>query len=230
MYRIITLTGCLAGILSYPAPAADGPTARDRYFDAARNNNSEWVGVRTSILLRRGAKENASIREVGESADFRSGDQFRFRLQANDDGYAYLLLQAPNGSYKLLYPTTDMKPRANQVRAFEDRLLPVRSKEWMAFDNKPAIEGLYLVFSPKPVGELERALGASATLSKSEFDNLMTENGRTVSMTFDEPEDEEAGLIPATFYVEKRSEGRRFLVRKIDLVHRDAPRRKDGDR
>jgi hypothetical protein len=212
------------------AKAADGPTARDHYFEAARNRGAEWTGIRTSVLLRRGTKDNATLREVGESADFHSGDQFRLRCQSNDDGYAYLLFQTPRGDYQLVYPAKGAKTRSNQVNAFEDRVLPGRSKEWMAFDNKPAIEGLYLVFSPKPVAELERAVGGPGQLSKAEFDSLMGANGRTTSMVFDEPEDYDSGIVPATFYVEKHAANREFLVRKIDPVHRNAPRQKDADR
>jgi hypothetical protein len=230
MYRLLLLSGCLWGILTFGAHAAEGPTARDHYFEAARNSDPEWVGVRTSVLLRRGARNNATLREVGESADFHSGDQFRLRLQANADGYAYLLFQTPNGSYQILYPAKDARARSNQVRAFEDRTLPGRSKEWMAFDNRPAIEGLYLVFSPKPVADLDEAAGGSGVLSKSDFEKLMAGNGRAATMVFDEPEDEDSGIIPATFYVERQATGRAFLVRKIDLLHRNTPKPKDANR
>jgi Domain of unknown function (DUF4384) len=226
-----TLAAVLAAFaLISAAKAAEGPTARDRYFEAARNRDSEWTGIRTSVLLRRGTKDNATLREVGESADFHSGDQFRLRFQSNDDGYAYLLFQTQHGDYQLVYPAKGAKTRSNQVNAFEDRVIPGRSKEWMTFDNKPAIEGLYLVFSAKPVAELERAAGGPGMLSKSEFDSLMGSNGRTSSMVFDEPEDYDSGIVPATFYVERRAANREFLVRKIDLVHRNSPRQKDADR
>ncbi len=226
---LILLTVALGSWVVPPAKTAEGPTARDHYFEAARTSDLEWIGIRTSILLRHGSRNSASLRETGEGADFHSGDQFRLRLQANDDGYAYLVLQSPNGDFQVLYPGRDAKPRSNRVRAFEDRLLPGRTKEWMTFDNKPAIEGLYVVFSPDPLVELERAIGGSERLSQADFDALLSANGRTRSMLFDEPEDEESGIIPATFYVEKRASGHKFLVRKMDLVHRNAPRQKDTD-
>jgi hypothetical protein len=226
-YHVIVL-GCLAAILALGAAEGDAPTARDRYFEGARNNDAEWIGIRTSIVLRRGANRAATIREVGESADFHSEDQFRIRLQTNSDGYVYLLFHTPTGDYKVLYPAKEAKVRSNQVRSFEDRTLPGRSKEWLAFDAKPAIEGLYIVFSPAPVAELERVIAGSGILLKAEFTGLSNENGGTASMVFDEPEDEDSGLVPATFYVEKRAAGRTFLIRRVDLVHRAA--RKDGIR
>jgi hypothetical protein len=163
--RRILMLGCFASLVL--AAGADGPTARDRYFEAGRGNDAEWAGTRTSVVLRRGSRNNTTIREVGEGADFRSGDQFRIRLQTNVDGYAYLLLQNANGSYRLLYPAKDAKAGSNQVRAFQDRTLPGRSKEWLAFDNKPAIEGMRLIVSAKPVAELEEARSGSGVLTKS---------------------------------------------------------------
>lgn len=225
MLRQLLTVGFLAGAFAPAALPADG-TAKDHYFESGRNADAEWTGVRTSVMLRRG--KNATAQEVGEGYDFRSGDQFRIRLQANDNGFAYLVFQDAKG-YKLLYPAKDAKARSNQMRAFEERLVPSRAKEWLTFDNKPAIEGLYLIYSPKAVPELEKIRTGSGMLSKSEFDELMAENGKSTSMIFDEVEDEESGELPSTYYVEKVATGRTFLVRRMDLVHRSAPR-KEGER
>ena len=77
MYPRILMLGCLTGLVFAASP--DGPTARDRYFEAGRSSEPEWIGTRTSVVVRRGAKNNTTIREVGEGADFRSGDQFRIK-------------------------------------------------------------------------------------------------------------------------------------------------------
>ncbi len=223
MYRH-TILSALA--LLAPAFAADGPTARDRYFEASRSQDPEWVGVRTSVLLKNNEGGKARVREVGESADFRSGDQFRLRVQPNDDGYLYLMVRAQDGGYKLLYPAKG-NSRATKLKAFEVRTIPGRSKEWMVFDNKPAIEGLFLFLSAKPIPEIDAA-SASGTMSQSGFDRMMEANGRAASLRFDDGENPAVGVIPATYYVERRASGRTFAVRQIDLVHRTT--RRGGDR
>jgi hypothetical protein len=219
---------CIAASLTPFAIAAEDTTARDHYFDAARNSDSEWLGLRTSVLLRRAGKDIGAVTEVGEDADYHSGDQFRLRVQANQDGYPYLLVPQQNGDYRIVYPSKASKAKADKVRAFEDRAIPANSKDWLVFDNKPAIEGIYLLFAVKPIPEIERAREDSNTLRKSVFESLMSANGGTTSQVFDEVADEGAGLLPATFYVERQATGRTFLARKIDLVHRNAPRKDDN--
>jgi hypothetical protein len=225
MLRQLLTSGCLGGLLLLAAPvpgllAAD--TARDHYLAGAKSGGDgpEWIGTRTSVILRRGVKEQAEIHEVGEGADFHSGDRFRIRLQTNDDGYAYLLVRANDNSYRMLYPAKGAAARSYRFRAFEAKTIPGRAKDWMAFDNKPAIEGLYLFFSAKPLEELE-TVKQSGTMSKSAFDELMSGNGQAKFMRFDEPEEEGSGIVPSTYYVERRASGRDFLVRPIDLVHRN---------
>lgn len=220
MTRRFFLSGILAGLGLAATEAAAAETARDHYLGAAQAVQSpEWTGIRTSVVLKRGSKERTEVREVGEHADFRSGDHFRLRIQANTDGYAYLLVRVNDGGYRMLYPAKGADSGTNRLRAFEGRTIPGRARDWLAFDDKPAIEGLYFFLSAAPLKELESAK-KSGNLSKSNFDKLMARNAATKFMVFDEQEEPGSGLVPATYYVERRTSERDFLVRPIELVHR----------
>jgi len=212
----------LALALSSPASAADKPTARDRFFEAARNGEDpEWVGARTSILLKRGTGTSASIREVAEDAEFQSGDQFRIRLQSNVDGYAYLV-QWNGKECRVLFPSAG-GARGNKVKAFEPRWVPARAgKTWFAFDNRPVVEGLHLLVSRKPIAELERGRDKDVKIKAALFETLLKGNGETVDMQFDEKPKPGVATVPATYYVEKK--GRQFMAREIQLDHQRKPR------
>ena len=212
----------LAFTLASLASAADKPTARDRFYEAARaGDEPEWVGARTGILLKRGTGAAASIKEVAEDAEFQSGDQFRIRLQSNVDGFAYLV-QLNGKECRVLFPNTG-SGRSNKVKAFETRWVPARAgKTWFAFDERPVVEGLHLLVSRKPIAELERGRDKDGKLKVSLFEDLLKRNGETVDMQFDEKPKAGISTVPATYYVEKK--GRQFMAREIQLDHQRKPR------
>lgn len=209
-------------IVSAGLARADKPTARDHFYEAARNaDEPEWIGSRTSILLKRGSGPDATIREVAEDAEFRSGDQFRIRLQSNVDGYVYLV-QLNGNDCRVLFPNAE-SGRANRVKAFETRWIPARAgKTWYAFDNRPVVEGLHLLISNRPIADLDHGRAKDGKMKASLFSELLRNNGETVDMQFDERPKPGVTAVPATYYVEKK--GRKFMAREIQLDHQRKPR------
>lgn len=94
-------------------------------------------------LLRGGKKFRCNSRTA-----FKSGDQIRFHVIPEVDGYAYVVLkEGSSGSKAVLYPPQE---KANTIlRAETDYPLPYEG--WLAFDNNPGIERLSLVFSRQKV-------------------------------------------------------------------------------
>jgi alpha-beta hydrolase superfamily lysophospholipase len=79
---------------------------------------------------------------------FKSGDEIRFHVIPEVDGYAYVVLkQGTSGSKAVLYPPANQQH--NILRADSDYPLPYEG--WLAFDNTPGIEKLSLVFSRQKV-------------------------------------------------------------------------------
>jgi len=214
----------MAGHFAAPVLAADRqPTARDRYYEAANddnNNDPDWRGVRTSILLRRDKKNgDPDIREVGENFRFLNGDSLRLRIESNLDGYLYLFLRDSDGKMRLLYPYEGGKADSHKIEAFSARFVPGRDKAWFRFDNEPGIEQVFLFLSAQPIAELEQLRKSSSPAGLKQLERLIAHNGPPTSMRFDEEDLENGGDQGATFYVEKRTARRQFLVRRFDLSH-----------
>lgn len=219
--RIAVIAG-LAAMLAGPAPAAEKTNAREYFYEAAGvGAEQEWIGAKTSILLKRGEGSEVSIKDVAEDAEFRSGDQFRIRLQSNVDGYVYLV-QLNGKDCKVLYPSA-ASGRSNKVKAFESRWIPSRAgKTWFSFDERPVVEGLHLLVSAKPIAELEKNRDKDGKVKAAMFQELLKKNGATSDMLFDEKPKAGVATVPATYYVEKK--GRTFLAREIQLDHQRKPR------
>jgi hypothetical protein len=213
----------LLGLCGSLALAADRqPTARDRYYEAAGDDSGgepAWRGIRTSILLRRDHKDGApDIREVAERFRFRDGDSFRLRVEANMDGYLYLFLRDSSGQMKLLFPEEAAKP-GNRTVAYQARFVPGRRGAWFRFDNEPGIEQVFLFLASEPIAELEQLRKSNSAASLRQLERLIARNGPPTSLSFEEEDLEDGGDQGATFYVEKRTPRRTFLVRRFDLSH-----------
>lgn len=74
---------------------------------------------------------------------FKSGDQIRFHVIPEADGYAYVMLkEGTSGKSAVLFPE---EGKNNLLRAGLDYPLPY--DDWLAFDETPGIEKLSLMFS-----------------------------------------------------------------------------------
>jgi uncharacterized protein DUF4384 len=204
----------LLAAASEASPSLQTPTARDRYYEAALQADSRepaWRAVRTSILLRRGA----NLHEVGEQADFRNGDSFRLRVESNMDGYLYLFLRDSGGTLRLLFPYEGAQAKANRVAAFESRLVPGKPGSWFRFDDAGGAEQVFLFLSARPIAELEKMKKGTSLETLKELERFIARNGAAESLRFDE-----GGEDPgATFYAEKNTGTRQFLVRRLKLNH-----------
>jgi hypothetical protein len=213
----------MAALATFTAAAADRtPTARDRYYEGAGDDSGsdpEWRGIRTSVLLRRDHKDGTpDIREVSEKFRFLNGDSFRLRVEANMSGHLYLFLRDSSGQMRLLFPDEKEK-KTNKTSAYQARFVPGRGATWFRFDNEPGIEQVFLFLSSEPIAELEQLRKSSSTASLRDLERLIARNGPPTSLSFDEEDLEDGGDQGATFYVEKRTPRRAFLVRRFDLIH-----------
>lgn len=98
------------------------------------------AGISYWIELKRGGKKFRCNSRMA----FQSGDEIRFHVIPDVDGYAYIVLkQGTSGGKAVLFPPE--KTTNNLLRADIDYPLPFEG--WLAFDNNPGIEKLSLVFS-----------------------------------------------------------------------------------
>ncbi len=140
-------------------PQAEPAAAPRRAVSPALNPNLRTVtytadnaplGVRYSIL-KRGA--SGQFNEVAPDTVFRSGDRIRLSVEANDEGYLYIVHRGSSGTWKLMFPAAGGAEGSNRVARGRHYLLPPDSM--FSFVGDPGEEKLFLVLSREPEPDLE---------------------------------------------------------------------------
>jgi hypothetical protein len=127
--------------LTWSATAVSG--AKDM-FAGQLNSTGEVtnLGLAYSIELRRDGK----VYKVDNRFPFRSGDQIRFHVRPNVDGYMYIVLEEENGSNpKLMFP----RPGDEHNAVTKGHSLTIPEHGVLTFDENPGTESLKLVLSTK---------------------------------------------------------------------------------
>ena len=90
------------------------------------------LGLRYSIVKQVGGE---SV-EVDPESVFRSGDRIRLNVQANDNGYLYIVLRGSSGRWSPLFPSKEILSGDNRVKKGGEYEIPLGSV-WFAFDEQP---------------------------------------------------------------------------------------------
>ncbi len=107
------------------------------------------LGLRYSILKR----TSDGQAEVSTDAVFHAGDRIRLEVQTNDDGYLYVVNRGSSGTWKVLFPSAEIKGGDNRVQHRLSYEIP--SGYTFTFDEQPGEEKLFLVLSRQPEPDLE---------------------------------------------------------------------------
>jgi hypothetical protein len=120
--------------------------AKDMFFDQLESpKESINTGLKYWIQLRRNGKLS-----LVDKVQFSAGDEIRFLLVPNINGYAYVVLEkGSTGKRKILFPNT-YEP-SGKVLSGKQILLPARG--YLKFDRNPGVETVRIVVSRKPVSE-----------------------------------------------------------------------------
>jgi hypothetical protein len=93
---------------------------------------------------------------------FKAGDQVKFHIVANTNGYAYVgLMQGSSGAQTLLYPIPGKDP-TNQITRGRDYGIP--QVTYLQFDNKPGREHIRIALTRQPL-ETSRFLSPTAQVA-----------------------------------------------------------------
>jgi hypothetical protein len=106
------------------------------------------LGLRYAILKMTGV----DAVEVPPSTTFHSGDRIQLRIQANTDGYLYVVTQGSSGAWQVTFPKKSGNQGSNRVKAGEDHTSIFR------FDSKPGVEKLFVVLSRVPERDLDSVI------------------------------------------------------------------------
>lgn len=119
------------------------------------------LGLRYSILKRTGDDQSA---EVDADTLFHAGDRIRLGLEANTDGYLYVVNRGSSGTWKLLFPSPEIQGGDNRIKKRVKYEIP--SGYTFTFDEQAGVEKLFIVFARQPEPNLEKliyALGQGAS-------------------------------------------------------------------
>ena len=104
------------------------------------------VGLKYRIMLR---TPDCDIKEVDSSHTFHSGDKVRLQIEANVDGYLYVLQKGSTGKDRMLFPDPRINGGDNKIA--RGILYSVPGNQWFTFDNNPGTENLTVAVSRTPM-------------------------------------------------------------------------------
>lgn len=135
-----------SGIKPKPEGASTKPLDADiSKVDQSKAAVLEPDAEPTNLALRYSLIDGDTLQEIDPAKVFRSGDHIRMKLQANSNGYLYILNQDPLGGWTTLFPSADIVQNDNRVE--RGRVTEVPSGQNFEFDNVPGVEKLFIVFS-----------------------------------------------------------------------------------
>jgi len=107
------------------------------------------LGLRYTILKKTGDGQA----ETDSDAVFHAGDRIRLAVETNDDGYLYVVNRGSSGTWKVLFPSAEVKAGDNRIQRRTRFEIP--SGYTFTFDEQPGEEKLFIVLSRQPEPDLE---------------------------------------------------------------------------
>jgi|SRR5579872_1082949 len=107
------------------------------------------LGLRYTILKKAGDGQA----EVGPDTVFHAGDRIRLAVEANDNGYLYVVTRGSSGTWKLLFPSPEIKDGDNRIKRRLSYEIPAGYT--FTFDEHAGEEKLFVVLSRHPEPDLE---------------------------------------------------------------------------
>jgi hypothetical protein len=107
------------------------------------------LGLRYTILKKSGDAQA----EASTDAVFHAGDRIRLAVEANDDGYLYVVNRGSSGTWKLLFPSPEIKNGDNRIQRRVRYEVPAGYT--FTFDEQAGEEKLFIVLAREPEPDLE---------------------------------------------------------------------------
>jgi hypothetical protein len=98
---------------------------------------------------------------VSPETIFTTGDDFRFHLRINFDGYLAVINKQSSGGYKLLYPCD--KTEINKVTAMDFITIPKGDRPF-EFQGTSGEENIYFIISQKPILLVNEMLDSNSSV------------------------------------------------------------------
>lgn len=114
------------------------------------------MGLRYSLLKR----TPQGLEEVSTDTEFRAGDSIRLSVMGNRRGYLYVIARGSSGVWSPLFPHPESSQMSNEIVPGRLYQVPGGEGEYFTFDEQAGEERLFLVFSAKPINDLEEVIAA----------------------------------------------------------------------
>jgi len=145
------------------APEAKAPEAKaaTKKIAATKPGNTHTLtasvplGLRYAVLKR---DEGGQYSEVDPDTSFRSGDRIRLKVDANTSGYLYVVMRGSSGTWKLLFPSSEVAGGSNLVHKGESRQIPSGERGQFVFDEQAGNEKLFIVLTRQPEPDLDKLI------------------------------------------------------------------------
>lgn len=102
---------------------------------------------------------------------FHSGDQLRIHVEANRDGFLYIVQRGSSGQWSVLYPSTAIGNGQNRTSAFLPVEIPSAAGKGFTFDGRAGKENLFLLYSCRaiPVDSLTASMNRELSLKSRDL-------------------------------------------------------------
>jgi hypothetical protein len=139
-------------------------------------NGESPLGLRINVLR---YNSDGTTTDVLPDTIFHSGDRIRLSVETNARGHLYIANQGTSGTWKAMFPSSEIEGGDNRVEAMRPTVVPPGNHVF-TFDTTVGKENLFVVFSRQPVTDFEELvyqLGtkkpASNTAPKSREDKQL---------------------------------------------------------
>jgi hypothetical protein len=144
---------------------------RDLFYDTAilRSPGQQPPTLRYRILQRQPDGGFTGVDPF--TTVFRSGDQLRIHIEANQDGFLYIIQRGSSGQWSVLYPSTTINNGRNRTSAFQPVEIPPLAGKGFTFDGRAGKENLFLVYSCRaiPMDSLTSSMNESSALKSRDL-------------------------------------------------------------
>jgi len=112
------------------------------------------MGLRYSLLKR----TSQGLVEVSTETEFHAGDSIRLSVMGNRRGYLYVIARGSSGVWAPLFPHPESSQLSNEIVPGRLYQIPGGEGEYFTFDEQPGEEKLFILFSARPVEDLEELI------------------------------------------------------------------------